>query len=234
MALEAGLLDRTRPRAFLCGKTPRPPSTATRRGGPDEPDAGAIAGLCARGFAGGSQSRGPGAAVGPVLRVGVAVRRGCRHDDLQLRLVRLHQQLPGAQASAGPAVLQRRTRAGAPGSVPRRPACRSQRRDVRRLVSYPAASGLQHASGPHADRAKPVSVSRTQRARLLRPGRAAVSAAPPSHPTAHLHGQRDRPVAGRRAHAGPHLQFATRSREHAPRDRAAGHHRAATRRADAA
>ncbi len=69
VALGAGLLDRTRPRAFLCGATPRPPSTATRRGGPDEPDAGAVAGLCSRGFAGGPQSRGPGAATGAVLRV---------------------------------------------------------------------------------------------------------------------------------------------------------------------
>ena len=60
---------------------------------------------------------------------------------------------------------------------------------------------------------------------------------PPVHqaiPAAYLHRQRDRPVAGHRPHAGSHLQFATRSREHAPRDRAAGHHRAATRRVDAA
>ena len=36
--------------------------TATRRGAPDGPDADTVAGLCSRGFAGGPQSRGPGAA----------------------------------------------------------------------------------------------------------------------------------------------------------------------------
>ena len=68
----------------------------------------------------------------------------------------------------------------------------------------------------------------------FRPGRAAVSAGPPGHPAAYLHRESNSPVAGRRAHAGPHLQFATLSREHAPRDRAAVHHGAATRGADAA
>ena len=124
--------------------------------------------------------------------------------------------------------------AGVPGSVPRRPRRRSRRRDVRRLVSHPAASGFRHASGAHADRAEPVSVSPTRRARLLRPRRAVVSAGPPSHPAAHLRRQRDRPVAGRRAHADPQRQVATPPRKHAPRGRGAGHHGAATRRADAA
>ena len=45
------------------GAAPRPRSTATRRAGPDEPDAGEIVGLCSHRFAGGSQFDGPGAAV---------------------------------------------------------------------------------------------------------------------------------------------------------------------------
>ena len=63
VALEAGLLNRTHPRAFPAGAAPHPRSTATRRAGPDEPDAGEIVGLCSHRFAGGSQFDGPGAAV---------------------------------------------------------------------------------------------------------------------------------------------------------------------------
>ena len=135
---------------------------------------------------------------------------------------RPQRELPDAQASTGPAVRRGRMGAGAPGSVPRRPTRRPRRRDVRGLVSHPAASGHGHASGPHADRAEPVSVSTTQRARLLHPGRAAVSAGAPSHPAPSIHRQPDGAVAGHRPHVGPHLEFATVSREHAPRDRAAG------------
>ena len=60
---------------------------------------------------------------------------------------------------------------------------------------------------------------------------------PPVHQAIRPHiftDSQDSPVAGRRAHAGPHLQFATLSRDHAPRDRGAVHHRAAMRGADAA
>ena len=69
----------------------------------------------------------------------------------------------GVHASTGTAVRRGGMDAGARGSVPGSPARRSRRRDVRRLVSHPAASGHQHASRPHAGRAKPVPVSPARR-----------------------------------------------------------------------
>ena len=80
MALEAGLLNRTRPRAFPSGASTRSRFTATRRADPDERDAHSVVGLCSYGFAGGSRLGGPGAADGAVLRVRAVVVSGARVD----------------------------------------------------------------------------------------------------------------------------------------------------------
>ena len=80
VALQAGLLSRTRPRALPCGAASRPAFTATRRAGPDESDASAIASLCSHGFAGGAQAGGPGAADDAVLRVRAGAVSAARVD----------------------------------------------------------------------------------------------------------------------------------------------------------
>ena len=91
---EAGLLNRTRPRAFPGGAAPRPRSTATRRPGPDEPDTGAIVGLCSQRFAGGSQFGGPGAAAGAVLRVRAGAVSAARVDPDRAASRRLQDGAP--------------------------------------------------------------------------------------------------------------------------------------------
>ena len=101
VALEAGLLNRSCPRALSCGASTRPRSTATRRAGPDEPDAGAIVGLCSRGFATGSRFGGPGAATGAVLRVRAVAVSAARVDAdraARRRLQDLSAAGPGIRA----------------------------------------------------------------------------------------------------------------------------------------
>ena len=87
------------------------------------------------------------------------------------------ERLPVAPVSR-PALLTRPRGSSRPPARPRTGLARQ----------LPQTLGLRDASGPHAARAKPVSVPTTQRARLLRPGRAA-AAGPPGHPAACLHRQ---------------------------------------------
>ena len=157
MALEAGLLGRARPRALPRGAASRRSSRAARRASPDEPDAGAVGGLRARGFAAGPRLDGPGAADDAVLRVRAVAVSAARVDPHRGAGRRL--QNPSA---AGPGVhavdrqLPRPHGGRVPGSHRLRDPPDAARRDSTAGISTPSCApsaprqsraSLQHVVG---------------------------------------------------------------------------------------